>query len=542
MEIIKVNKSASAGIVMGKCFIAEKPDLIVNNNLNENQEVALNKITNAIKQATNQIIKLAEKSDIFASHLEIINDPMLLDLINQNIKNNQNSEESLHNATLEITKMFESIEDEYIAARVDDIKDISTRIMCHLKKVSYNIFDNIQEDTIVFTNNLNPSDTTNMNFNKIKGFVTEVGGITGHIVIIAKQKEIPCIVGLKNILNKVKNNDYIILDCLENNIIINPTEDQIQYYKEKITEYNEKKYQMELLLDKETKTLDGHKVKLYANIGSYDDCKIAIENKAEGIGLFRTEFLYINNTNFATEEQQFNEYKKCVENNNHEVIIRTLDIGGDKTLPYYKFDHEENPFLGHRAIRFCLDNIEEVFKPQLKAILRASAYGNIKIMYPMITSIEEYLKANEILQQCKDELKQNNIKYNENIETGVMIETPSSVMICHQLSKIVDFFSIGTNDLTQYMLCVDRTNQKIEHLYNPLHNSVLLSIKQVVDAAHAYGKIVGVCGELASDKQAIKTLIALGVDELSVTSVLIKEVKYEILNMNYQEEQKKLKI
>lgn len=538
MEIINVDVTASKGIVLAKSFIVNKIDTSFNEELVSLGEVddEINKINDAIKQASLELESLVEKSDVFKAHLEVVNDPMLLDNIVGKITNEKmNAQLALVKATDEICSMFDAIDDEYLKERVVDIKDVSQRILCALKGIKLNVFDNIDEEVIVFASNLNPSDTAIMNFDFVKGFVTEFGGITGHIVIIARQLELPAMVGVDSILDKVKNGDFIILDGIENKIIINPTTEVEAFYKEKLIEFNKEKEELKRLNDLPAITLDSHSVELFANVGNADEAKTANNNKAEGIGLFRTELLYMNNTKFATEEEQFIEYKNTIENTNGPVIIRTLDIGGDKSLPYYKFDYEENPFLGFRAIRLCFKLKEEVFKPQLRAILRASAYGDIKVMYPMIISVDEFREANSILEECKEELRKENIDFNNNIETGIMIETPAAVIMSEKLAKEVDFFSIGTNDLTQYLLCVDRGNEKISNLYNTFNPAVLNAIKHVIESAHKYGKKVGVCGEFAADSRAVKILLGLGLDEFSMASTMIPSIRYLIRELNYEE-------
>lgn len=538
MEIIKVNSTASSGIVMGKCFLVNSLDTSVSLEIISPDKVEdeIIKINNAIKKSSDEISDLIDKSDIFKAHLEVVNDPVLLDNIITKIKTEQkNAQLALKESTKEICAMFETIEDEYLKERANDIKDVSQRIMAALKGISVNVFNNIDEEIIIFASNLNPSDTAVMNFEFVKGFITEYGGITGHIVIIARQLELPAMVGVENILSKVKHGDYIILDGIDNQIIVNPTIEIESIYREKIIELKTKKEELIKLNDLPAITMDGHSVELFCNIGNSAEATVAKDNKADGIGLFRSELLYMNNTHFATEEEQFIEYKNTVLNTNGPVIIRTLDIGGDKTLPYYKFDYEENPFLGFRAIRLCFKLKEEVFKPQLKAILRASAYGNIKIMFPMIIAVDEFIEAKKILQECKDELKRENIEFNDNIETGIMVETPAAVIMSEKLAEVVDFFSIGTNDLTQYLLCVDRGNEKISNLYNTFNPAVLNAIKLVIDSAHKYGKKVGVCGEFAADVKAIKILLGLGLDDFSMAAVMIPNIRYLIRNLNFEE-------
>lgn len=542
MEIIKVDKIASKGIVMGKVFILQQDNMVINTNkISESMKSSeVKKFENAVSEASKQIKVLAKENDIFKAHVEIVEDISLLDSVISKINNeNKNAELALKESQDEISYMLENLDDEYLRERAVDIKDVCKRLMSILKGVELNPFKKINEEVVIIANDLTPSDTSNMDFNKVLGFITEVGGVTSHVCIIARSIGIPSIVGMSDIMNIVNENDYIILDALKGEIFINPNDETIEEYKIKIKEYKHLKEEFKKMNNLEAKTKDGRVVELAANVGSINDVKNAIKNGAEAVGLFRTEFLYMESkSSFPTEETQFQVYKDSIEScNGKSMIIRTLDIGGDKDLPYYKFETEENPFLGWRAIRICLE-LKDVFKVQLRAILRASAFGKIRIMYPMIISIEEFREANLVLQECKDELTAEGIAFDNNIETGIMIETPASVINCEDLAKEVDFFSIGTNDLTQYLLAVDRGNQKISNMYDSFHPAVLRSIKRVIDAGHKYNKMVGMCGEFASDQKALPILLGMGLDEFSMASGDIAEIKYKIRNLTYSEAQK----
>lgn len=541
MDAIKIDKIGSKGIVMGKAFLVQHHNLEVDKSIISQSMKAteVKRFQDSILEASNQIKVLAENNDIFKAHLEIVEDITLLDSVLSKINDeNKNAELALKETEHEIASMMETLDDEYLRERAVDIRDVCTRVLSILKGVDLNPFKSISEEVIIIAKDLTPSDTSIMDFNKVLGFITQIGGVTSHVCIIARSIGIPAVVGVSNIMDILKHDDYIILDATNKKLYINPDESTIEEYKLKINEYIKMKEELKKLQSLDAKTKDGRVVDVFANVGSVKDVENAMKNGAEGIGLFRTEFLYMDSKNdFPSEEIQFEAYKKSAElcNGKH-MIIRTLDIGGDKSLPYYKFDVEENPFLGWRAIRISLE-LKEVFKAQLRAILRASAFGKILIMYPMIISVEEFREANAILQECKDELTKENIKFDPNIETGIMIETPASVINSEDLAKEVDFFSIGTNDLTQYLLAVDRGNEKISNLYDSFHPAVLRSIKKVIDAGHKYNKMVGMCGEFASDERAVQVLLGMGLDEFSMASSAIPEVKYKIRNLNYAESQ-----
>lgn len=542
MEIIKVDKIASKGIVMGKVFIVKQDNMVIDTNtISESMKSSeVKRFEDAVSEASNQIKILAKDNDIFKAHVEIVEDISLLDSVISKINDeNKNAELALKESQDEISGMLENLDDEYLRERAVDIKDVCKRLMSILKGVELNPFKTINEEVVIIAKDLTPSDTSNMDFNKVLGFITQVGGVTSHVCIIARSIGIPAIVGMSDIMDVVKEDDYIILDALKGEILVNPNNETIEEYKIKVKEYKELKEEFKKLNSLEAKTKDGRVVELAANVGSITDVENAMKNGAEGIGLFRTEFLYMESkSSFPSEETQFQVYKKSIEAcDGKSMIIRTLDIGGDKELPYYEFETEENPFLGWRAIRICLE-LKDVFKAQLRAILRASAFGKIRIMYPMIISVEEFREANLVLQECKDELTAEGISFDQNIETGIMIETPASVINCEDLAKEVDFFSIGTNDLTQYLLAVDRGNQKISKMYDSFHPAVLRSIKRVIDAGHKYNKMVGMCGEFASDHQALPVLLGMGLDEFSMASGDIAEIKYKIRNLTYSEAQK----
>ncbi|MFI3175592.1 MAG: phosphoenolpyruvate--protein phosphotransferase [Bacillota bacterium] len=537
MRSIEVERAASKGIVMGKAVIIKSQVMEIDGFFikDDEKENEWKKYRDAIDESSAEIKALAENSDIFAAHLEIISDDELHDAVQMKIEDeNKNVQMAVVEAVGEIVALFEGLDDEYLKERAVDIKDIGKRIVQHLTGIKENAFADIHGPSVVFAEDLTPSDTAVMDFNFVKGFVTEVGGVTSHVVIIARSLEIPAFVGVTGARTQVNQGDFIILDALENKILINPDNATIAQYNDKIEAYKLEKEELLKMHDLDATTKDGHTVELCANVGSVQDVENAVKNGAKGIGLFRSEFLYMDNTKFPTEEEQFEAYKKTAELMEESVIIRTLDIGGDKELSYYEFDKEENPFLGWRAIRICLD-LKDVFKVQLRAILRASAFGHVRIMFPMMISVEEYRAAIEVLDECKAELRSENIKFDEKIEAGIMIETPAAVLCAEALAKEVDFFSIGTNDLTQYILAVDRGNQKISKMYNTFHPAVLHAIQTVIDAAHKYGKMAGMCGEFASDEESLPVLLGMGLDEFSMASVEISRAKSQLRKMNYEE-------
>ncbi|RGV98414.1 phosphoenolpyruvate--protein phosphotransferase [Ruminococcus sp. AF14-10] len=483
----------------------------------------------------------AEEAEIFAAHLSVVEDPMIEDGVIEKISDMHMGAESALTETLaEIEILFEQLNDEYLRERIADVKDVGGQILDNLLGIEHVDLNALPYPCIIAAEDLTPSETVSMDFEKTLGFMTELGGRTSHTAIISRSLEIPAVVGMGSMLSELENEAEVILDAFEGKVILNPTDEQIDAYKKKQEAYLVEKKELAELKDLPAVSKDGCIFELCANIGNPSDAKRVGNYGAEGIGLYRTEFLYMGNTHFPTEEEQFEAYKEVAEIMGEKpVIIRTLDIGGDKELPYYEFEKEENPFLGWRAIRICLDRTD-IFKTQLRAILRASAFGKLRIMYPMIIAKEEFVRANEILEECKAELRAEGIAFDEEIQTGVMIETPAAVAIADILAKYADFFSIGTNDLCQYTLAVDRGNVKIANKYNPFSPAVLRNIKRVIDAAKKEGKMVGMCGEFAGDPQAALVLAAMGLDEFSMTASSIPKVKRIIRNLNVEEAKQKL--
>ena len=536
MRKIPLSNVASVGIAMGKAFVAQEVDLSpVQGDIGPDEvEDQMAAFVRARDVSLEQIAALAEKNDIFKAHLDMARSSSLYKGVEEKIRvKHKNAQKALKEMEGSLVARFELLEDPYLRERAADIRDICGRIMANLKGVSLNIFENIHEESIIIARDLTPSDTTVMDFTKVKGFITQLGGVTGHTCIIARNLGLPAAVGQGGIMdgsssNAVAHGEYIIFDGEAGEIIVAPCDETISIYRTKIADNAKKAQALKAMADLPAVTTDGHKVDIFANVGSIADAKAAKENGAGGVGLFRTEFLYMEGTDFPTEDTQFEIYKECAEIfGDAPIIIRTLDIGGDKSLPYYTFPAEENPFLGWRAIRMCLER-QDVFKAQLRALLRASAFGNVHIMYPMIISVEEYRLANALLEECKRELAAQGVAFNAKIPTGIMIETPASVIIAEDFAREADFFSIGTNDLTQYILAVDRGNDKISAMYDSFHPAVLRAIKQVIDAGAKHGKLVGMCGEFAADKKATQLLLGMGLLEFSISPADIPAIKAEM--------------
>ncbi|MBS5079286.1 MAG: phosphoenolpyruvate--protein phosphotransferase [Clostridiales bacterium] len=535
MKTIQVEKTSSKGIVMGRVFRKEDQDLSPECYAADNAVSEAEKYRAAVDEVINELEPLAAESDIFAAHLELAKDIALMEGVLDKIENGkENAQMALAHTAEEYCAIFECMEDEYMRERAADIKDIRNRLMRKLKGIPDDDYDGIREKVILVASDLAPSDTAKLNLDYILGFITELGGVTSHVSIMARSLGLPALVGVKGILEQASSGDFVIMDASEGCIIVDPDREQIEEYQEKAEAFARRQKELESLSHLPAVTSDGRSVKVCANVGSIEDVKNAIKNHIDGIGLFRSEFLYMENSHFPTEEEQFAVYKEAAELVKSELIIRTLDIGGDKELPYYEFEKEENPFLGWRAIRISLE-MEDMFKDQLRALLRASAFGDIRIMYPMIISMEELNKANELLEVCKLELKAEGVAYKEDIKVGMMIETPASVMCVEEFAAHVDFFSIGTNDLTQYILAVDRGNKKIASRYNTFHPAVLKAIQRIIQAGHAHQIPVGMCGEFASDEKATEMLLGMGLDEFSISAGEVANIKNVIRNSSYEE-------
>ncbi|MCW2480719.1 phosphoenolpyruvate-protein phosphotransferase PtsI [Candidatus Symbiopectobacterium sp. NZEC135] len=478
----------------------------------------------------------AEKEAIFEGHIMLLEDEEFEQEIIALIKKDHHSADAAAYSVIENqAKALEELDDEYLKERAADMRDIGKRLLRNILGMPIIDLGDIQEESILIATDLTPSETAQLNLDKVLGFITDLGGRTSHTSIMARSLELPAIVGTTDATQQVKNGDYLILDGVNNKIYQNPTPDVIEQLKALEAQYYAEKDALAKLKDLPAITLDGHQVEVCANIGTVRDVAGAERNGAEGVGLYRTEFLFMDREAFPTEEEQFQAYKAVAEAVGAQaVIVRTMDIGGDKDLPYMNLPKEENPFLGWRAIRICLDR-KEILHAQLRAILRASVFGKLRIMFPMIISVEEVRALKAELELLKSQLRAEGKAFDESIEVGVMVETPAAAAIANHLAKEVDFFSIGTNDLTQYTLAVDRGNELISHLYNPMSPAVLRLIKQVIDASHAEGKWTGMCGELAGDERATLLLLGMGLDEFSMSAISIPGIKKIIRNANYDD-------
>ena len=536
-----VGKGISEGIGLGKAVILEENRLKIEKQKIENISAEKQKIYDAVKEVESEIEKLIKNIDgtekeIMQAYLMILQDPSLIQETIKIIEQEKcNSAYAVENGINQIIKTFEEMDDPYMAARSRDIEDMKKRILAKLLKIEEIDLSKLPENTILVAKELSTSDSAKMNLKNISGIITEIGGVNSHMAIIARTNEIPAIVGIRHIFENIKENDFIALNGATGEIFLNPTQEKIEELTKNQENIKQEKQELEKYKNKKAITKDGHQVELLANIGGPQDIQIVIDNTAEGVGLLRSEFLYMDAKDFPSEEEQFEAYKKIAESlENKRLVIRTLDIGGDKDLKYMKLPKEENPFLGYRAIRIYLDNVD-LFKVQLRAILRASSYGNVAIMIPMISSIEELRKSKEIIEEVKQELKTKNIKFNENIEVGIMVEIPSSAVMADEFAKECDFFSIGTNDLIQYTIAVERGNEKLVNLYSHFNPAVIHLIKSAIDGAHKNGILCGMCGEAAGDVKFIPLLVGLGLDEFSMNANKILKARKLITDLSFEE-------
>ena len=536
-----VGKGISEGIGLGKAVILEENGLKIEKQKIENISAEKQQIYDAVKEVESEIEKLIQNIDgtekeIMQAYLMILQDPSLIQETIKIIEQEKcNSAYAVENGLNQIIKTFEEMDDPYMAARSRDIEDMKKRILAKLLKIEEIDLSKLPENTILVAKELSTSDSAKMNLKNISGIITEIGGVNSHMAIIARTNEIPAIVGIRHVFENIKENDFIALNGATGEIFLNPTQEKIEELTKNQENIKQEKQELEKYKNKKAITKDGHQVELLANIGGPQDIQIVIDNTAEGVGLLRSEFLYMDAKDFPSEEEQFEAYKKIAESlENKRLVIRTLDIGGDKDLKYMKLPKEENPFLGYRAIRIYLDNVD-LFKVQLRAILRASSYGNVAIMLPMISSIEELRKSKEIIEEVKQELKTKNIKFNENIEVGIMVEIPSSAVMADKFAKECDFFSIGTNDLIQYTIAVERGNEKLVNLYSHFNPAVIHLIKSAIDGAHKNGILCGMCGEAAGDVNFIPLLVGLGLDEFSMNANKILKARKLIIDLNFEE-------
>ncbi|EFC99151.1 phosphoenolpyruvate--protein phosphotransferase [Hungatella hathewayi] len=521
--------SASAGIGIGKAAIVEETELVIKKETISDAAAEKERFQAALKQAMEETEALAKdlatrvgekEAEILNGHLMLLSDPMLTGEIENTIAGeNACSEYAIENVCNMYADMFASMGDELMQQRATDMRDIKTRMQKILLGVSSVDIASLPAGSVIVAKDLTPSMTAGINPANVCGIVTELGGKTSHSAILARALEIPAVVAVEGFLNSVKDGDTVVLDGSEGVVFVNPEEAVTAEYEAKRTAYLKEKKELDQYIGKPTVTKDGVTIELVANIGKPEDVDKVLQYDAEGIGLFRTEFLFMDRNSMPTEDEQFEAYQKvAIAMNGKPVIIRTLDIGGDKEIPYMGLKKDENPFLGYRAIRFCLDRREDVYRPQLRALLRASAFGNIKIMVPMVTCLEEFREAKAMIEEIKAELDSRGIAYKKDIQVGIMVETAAASLMADAFAKEVDFFSIGTNDLTQYTMSVDRGNDKVSYLYSPLNPAVLRSIRHIIQCGRKEGIMVGMCGEAASDPLMIPLLLAFGLNEFSMSA------------------------
>jgi len=534
--------AASQGIAIAKVYKLEQPVLKIVQ-ISANPEEELKKLDSAFTKTIADIEQIKEVASktlaeeelaIFDAHLMMIGDPEFRASIENEITSNSvNAEYAADCVSKMMISMFESMDDEYMRARAADIKDVSFRLLCNITGNEIPNLSTLNEPVVVVAKDLTPSDTGSLNKEFAKGFATEIGGRTSHSAIMARSLEIPAIVGVNEILNTLKSGDLVILDAINGEVITEPTEEQIAEYTKRAEEFCANKEALKALKDKPSVSVDGHKVELVGNIGSPADVDAVNANGGEGVGLFRTEFLYMKSENdFPNEDMQFAAYKSVLEGmNGKQVVIRTLDIGGDKKLSYFQFEEEMNPFLGVRAVRFCLSR-KDIFRVQLRALLRASAFGKLCIMFPMIATVAEFREAKAVYDEERAKLIAEGVTVGD-VQVGIMIEIPAAAVLADQLAKEADFFSIGTNDLIQYSMAADRMSQPVSYLYQPLNPSVLRLIKMAIDGAHKEGKWCGMCGEMAGDELAAPILLGLGLDEFSMSATSILPARKIINSLSY---------
>ena len=535
----------SPGIAIGKVYLLLKKNLVISKCPCKEVAEEQKKLLDARNKTKDQLLKIRsatakkvseEKAAIFDAHITLLEDEDLLEEVNNLIADDKVCAEYALSQGIEVyTKILSEVEDEYLRERAGDLVDIADRWIRNIQGEEIIDVSNLPKDSVVVARDLTPSDTANLDLDNTLGFITEIGGRTSHTSIMARSLELPAVVGVGEILKDLENNQIIIINGNTGTVIINPTKESVEECLKLKDEFDKKTALLKEYAHKDAISKDGTKIRVYANIGSPADLGGVLKNGADGIGLYRTEFLFMENTDFPTEEEQFKAYKEvAVAMSGHTVTIRTMDIGGDKYLPYLEMPNEENPALGWRALRICLDRTA-IIKTQFRALLRASAFGKIKVMLPMIVALEELRKAKAIFNECKLELLKENIDFNEALELGMMIETPSVVFRAEAFAREADFFSIGTNDLTQYTLASDRGNEKIARICDPYNPSVLIAIKMAIEGAHANGIIISMCGELAGDLLAVPLLFGLGLDVFSMSAISIPEVKKMIISLDKAE-------
>lgn len=537
--------AASDGIAVAKAYLLVQPDLSFKKESVEDTAAEEKRLDDALAQSSNELTLIREKAakslgeaeaQVFDAHLMVLSDPEMIGQIKQNITDNKvNAEAALKDVTDMYIGMFEAMDDNaYMQERAADIRDVAKRILAHLIGVTLPNPSMINEEVVVVAHDLTPSDTAQLDRTYVKAFVTDIGGRTSHSAIMARSLEIPAIVGTKEITAKVNAGDILAVNGIEGDVIINPTDDQAAEFQEAAAAYAAQKAEWEKLKEAKTETADGVHFELAANIGTPKDLEGVHNNGAEAVGLYRTEFLYMDSPDFPTEEDQFEAYKAVLEGMaGKPVVVRTMDIGGDKELPYLQLPHEMNPFLGYRALRISLSQLgDDMFRTQLRALLRASVYGNLRIMFPMVATLKEFRAAKKLYEEERAKLIAEGVSVSDSIQVGIMIEIPAAAVLADKFAKEVDFFSIGTNDLIQYTMAADRMNEQVSYLYQPYNPSILRLIKNVIDSAHKEGKWAGMCGEMAGDQTAVPLLVGMGLDEFSMSATSILKTRSLMKKLN----------
>ena len=530
--------AASDGVAIAKAYLLVQPDLSFSKVSVEDTAAEEKRLDDALAQSTTELQAIREKAakslgeeeaQVFDAHLMVLADPEMLGQIKQNIQDNKvNADSALKEVTDMYIGMFEAMDDNaYMQERAADIRDVAKRILAHLLQVTLPNPSMINEEVIVVAHDLTPSDTAQLDRTYVKAFVTDIGGRTSHSAIMARSLEIPAIVGTMEITSKVKAGDMLAVNGIDGDVIIDPSDAEKADFEAKGKAYADLKAEWEKLKNAKTETADGKHFELAANIGTPKDLDGVHKNGGEAVGLYRTEFLYMDSPDFPTEEDQYEAYKAVLEGmEGKPVVVRTMDIGGDKELPYLQLPHEMNPFLGYRALRISLSELgDSMFRTQMRALLRASVHGNLRIMFPMVATLKEFRAAKGIFEEEKQKLVSEGTKVSDTIQVGIMIEIPAAAVIADKFAKEVDFFSVGTNDLIQYTMAADRMNERVSYLYQPYNPSILRLIKNVIDAAHAEGKWAGMCGEMAGDQTAVPLLVGMGLDEFSMSATSILKTR-----------------
>ena len=538
--------AASDGIAAAKAYMLVQPDLSFSETSIDDSEAEIKRLDDAVEASKSELELIKQKAtenlgeeeaQVFEAHLTILADPELLGQIKDKIKNDKvNAEAALKSVTDMFIEMFEAMTDNaYMQERAGDIRDVTKRIMSHLLGVTLPNPALIQEEVIIVAHDLTPSDTAQLDRNYVKGFITDIGGRTSHSAIMSRTLEIPAVVGSGTATTDIQEGEMVIIDGINGDALVDPTDAELADYKQKAAEFAAQKEEWARLKDAKSVSADGKEVLLGANIGTPDDVLGANDNGAEAVGLFRSEFLYMNSNELPTEDEQYEAYKSALEGmNGKQVVVRTMDIGGDKELPYLPLPEEQNPFLGYRAIRICLSR-QDIFRTQLRALLRASKYGRLAIMFPMIATVQEFKDAKAIFEEEKANLVASGVEVSDDIQVGMMMEIPAAAMIADKLAKYADFFSIGTNDLIQYSMAADRGNERVSYLYQPYNPSILRLIKNIIDASHKEGKWTGMCGEMAGDQIAVPLLLGLGLDEFSMSATSILKTRSLIKKLDSKE-------